>query len=674
MNSRVKKKTHLMVADRHQHFSLRKISVGLASVVLGTSLYLGMSASYSHVYADNITDTQTNSNLYYDELDDALTVANYLKETYKFYNANDTIQNELNDALKQAEIARANSNNQQEINSATERVEAATRALNGRASDKTALKSEIEIAETAHTLTTYINASKQVKENFDTILNSAEQQIQQEEISQKQLDSITESLRLAIASLDGRVTNKKDLVETIEFVNAIKDLEIYANSSIVAKTDLDTALEEAIAINEKNDATQAEVDEIVENLNNKVESLSNIQAQSLKEPKKVAIPFGHQTNLTSSEKESIIEAVKGANSNVDKVIVDAVGNVKVVFKDGSVANLSSNEVISNVDKELLDIAQVVANELKSTYKFYNAEDAKQETLLNLLAKAETILKGSEKDTASQANIDEVTSQLELATRSLDGTITNKKSLEDNILIAEAAQELDKYLNASEQIKNNFDKALKAAVVQRDNSNANQVEVDQVSQALNQAIESLNGQATDKKSLQELVTTVEAFETLGDVYDAASESERNQLNEALQHAIQTLDESSSQAEVNQSEKELETAFWTFGENISGSASDSEPKITDSKAETVKQDEKKIIPESELTQSISQLSEVKEIPKPKVEKEVLNNKMKIQKKQIVSESKVTNSKRLPQTGSFIQPLSLVGLLTMLIAMIGSKKRKQ
>lgn len=674
MNSRVKKKTHLMVADRHQHFSLRKISVGLASVVLGTSLYLGMSASYSHVYADNITDTQTNSNLYYDELDDALTVANYLKETYKFYNANDTIQNELNDALKQAEIARANSNNQQEINSATERVEAATRALNGRASDKTALKSEIEIAETAHTLTTYINASKQVKENFDTILNSAEQQIQQEEISQKQLDSITESLRLAIASLDGRVTNKKDLVETIEFVNAIKDLEIYANSSIVAKTDLDTALEEAIAINEKNDATQAEVDEIVENLNNKVESLSNIQAQSLKEPKKVAIPFGYQTNLTSSEKESIIEAVKGANSNVDKVIVDAVGNVKVVFKDGSVANLSSNEVISNVDKELLDIAQVVANELKSTYKFYNAEDAKQETLLNLLAKAETILKGSEKDTASQANIDEVTSQLELATRSLDGTITNKKSLEDNILIAEAAQELDKYLNASEQIKNNFDKALKAAVVQRDNSNANQVEVDQVSQALNQAIESLNGQATDKKSLQELVTTVEAFETLGDVYDAASESERNQLNEALQHAIQTLDESSSQAEVNQSEKELETAFWTFGENISGSASDSEPKITDSKAETVKQDEKKIIPESELTQSISQLSEVKEIPKPKVEKEVLNNKMKIQKKQIVSESKVTNSKRLPQTGSFIQPLSLVGLLTMLIAMIGSKKRKQ
>jgi hypothetical protein len=91
----------------------------------------------------------------------------------------------------------------------------------------------------------------------------------------------------------------------------------------------------------------------------------------------------------------------------------------------------------------------------------------------------------------------VTSQLELATRSLDRTITNKKTLEDNILIAEEAQDLDKYLNASEQIKNNFDKALKDAVVQRDNSDASQVNVDQVSQALNQAIESLDGQATDK---------------------------------------------------------------------------------------------------------------------------------------------------------------------------------
>lgn len=129
--------------------------------------------------------------------------------------------------------------------------------------------------------------------------------------------------------------------------------------------------------------------------------------------------------------------------------------------------------------------------------------------------------------------------------------------------------------------------------------------------------------------------------MGDVYDAASESERNQLNEALQHATQTLDESTSQAEVNQSEKELETAFWTFGENNYGSASNSEPKITDSKAETVKQDEKKIIPESELTQSISQLSKVKEISKPKVEKEALNDKMKIQKKQVISEGKV-NSK--------------------------------
>ncbi|MDT9629600.1 YSIRK-type signal peptide-containing protein [Lactobacillus mulieris] len=673
MNSGEKKKSYLMTADRQQHFSLRKINVGLASVVLGTSLYLGISASYSHVYADNITNTQTNSNLYHDELDDALTVANYLKETYKFYNANDAIQSELNDALKQAELARSNSNNQLEINSVTERLEAATRALNGRASDKTALKSEIEIAEAAHTLTTYINASKQVKENFDVVLNSAKKQSQQEEINQKQLDSITESLRLAIASLDGQVTNKKDLVETIEFVNAIKDLEIYTNSSIVAKTDLDTALEEAIVINERNDATQAEVDEMVENLNNKVESLSNIQAQSLKKPKKVAIPVGHQTNLTSSEKESIIVAVKIANSNVDKVIVDEVGNVKVVFTDGSVANLLSNEVISDVDKESLDVAQVVANELKSTYKFYNAEDAKQETLLNLLTKAEAILTGSEKDTASQASIDEVTNQLELATRSLDGTITNKKTLEDNILIAEAARDLDKYLNASEQIKNNFDKALKDAVVQRDNSDASQVNVDQVSQALNQAIESLDGQATDKKSLQELVTTVQAFETLGDVYDAASVNERNQLNEALQQATQTLDESSSQAEVDQSEKELETAFWALGENDSVPVSNSVSEITDSKAETVKQDEKEIISESELTQSVIQLSEVKEIPKPKVEKEIMNNKMKIQKKQIVSGSKVTNSKRLPQTGNLNQTLSLVGVLTMLIAMVGLKRRK-
>lgn len=393
----------------------------------------------------------------------------------------------------------------------------------------------------------------------------------------------------------------------------------------------------------------------------------------MKKPKKVAIPVGHQTNLTSSEKESIIVAVKIANSNVDKVIVDEVGNVKVVFTDGSVANLLSNEVISDVDKESLDVAQVVANELKSTYKFYNAEDAKQETLLNLLTKAEAILTGSEKDTASQASIDEVTNQLELATRSLDGTITNKKTLEDNILIAEAARDLDKYLNASEQIKNNFDKALKDAVVQRDNSDASQVNVDQVSQALNQAIESLDGQATDKKSLQELVTTVQAFETLGDVYDAASVNERNQLNEALQQATQTLDESSSQAEVDQSEKELETAFWALGENDSVPVSNSVSEITDSKAETVKQDEKEIISESELTQSVIQLSEVKEIPKPKVEKEIMNNKMKIQKKQIVSGSKVTNSKRLPQTGNLNQTLSLVGVLTMLIAMVGLKRRK-
>src|SRR5699024_187923 len=82
------------------------------------------------------------------------------------------------------------------------------------------------------------------------------------------------------------------------------------------------------------------------------------------------------------------------------------------------------------------------------------------------------------DSASQQDVDDAKSKLEDAKSKLDGDATKKTELQSAYDTDTAGNATDpKYYNASEEIKQKYDEALKAAKDVLDNGSATQKQVD-----------------------------------------------------------------------------------------------------------------------------------------------------------------------------------------------------
>ena len=91
-------------ADRRQHFAIRKLTVGAASVLLGTTLWLGTNASTAHAdVADGNTEPEAHeaSNT---QADNGTSTAEKVEASTVKYNNNTKVQNGVKDTLKENSV------------------------------------------------------------------------------------------------------------------------------------------------------------------------------------------------------------------------------------------------------------------------------------------------------------------------------------------------------------------------------------------------------------------------------------------------------------------------------------------------------------------------------------------------------------------------------------------
>ena len=240
--------------------------------------------------------------------DSALTNASTLVDTAKGTNADGTKVDNIKKALEQA-----------------------VQDLGGKTVDKSKLQTEIE---TAYELQgknnqgqddsskkknpKYENASEEKKNDFDNALHDAKQVYDQRDASQQSINDAESKLSKAIDALDGH--NKSDLNDAIKKANSKKSEIAYKNASKDKKSAFDRALNNAETIEKKAGASETEISDAKDKLDNAISALngtvdtSKLQAEVNKaDALKKSVQY---TNAVQDKKSAFDAALQQAESSL----------------------------------------------------------------------------------------------------------------------------------------------------------------------------------------------------------------------------------------------------------------------------------------------------------------------------------------------------------------------
>ena len=190
-----------------------------------------------------------------------------VKADDKYKNATDEKKQAYDDALAEAKRIDAKTDaTQAEVNKAKQDLANAAAALDGQPTDKDALKAEIAKDPTVKADSKYKNATDEKKEAYDKALEEAKKVDEKEDATQAEVNKAKQDLANAAAALDGQPTDKDALKAEIAKDPTVKADDKYKNATDEKKEAYDKALEEAKKVDEKEGASQAEVDKAKKDL------------------------------------------------------------------------------------------------------------------------------------------------------------------------------------------------------------------------------------------------------------------------------------------------------------------------------------------------------------------------------------------------------------------------
>ena len=190
-----------------------------------------------------------------------------VKADDKYKNATENSKKAYDDALAEAKRIDAKTEaTQAEVNKAKEDLANAAAALDGQPTDKDALKAEIAKDPTVKADSKYKNATDEKKEAYDKALEEAKKVDEKEDATQAEVNKAKQDLANAAAALDGQPTDKDALKAEIAKDPTVKADDKYKNATDEKKEAYDKALEEAKKVDEKEGASQAEVDKAKKDL------------------------------------------------------------------------------------------------------------------------------------------------------------------------------------------------------------------------------------------------------------------------------------------------------------------------------------------------------------------------------------------------------------------------
>ena len=483
---------------------------------------------------------------------------NTVKNSDKYKNATDAKKKAYDDALAAAKRIDAKSNaTVEEVKKAKEDLANAAAALDGQTTNKDALKAEIAKENDVKASAKYKNGSADKKQAYDDALAEAKRIDAKTDATQAEVNKAKQDLANAAAALDGQPTDKDALKAEIAKDPTVKADDKYKNATDEKKEAYDKALEEAKKVDEKEGASQAEVDKAKKDLEDAKNALDGQ-------------PTNKDDLQSEVNKENDVKGddkYKNATEDSKKAYDDALQKAKDVLADSNASQADVDKAKKDLedaagaldgqptDKDALKAEIAKDPTVKDDDKYKNATDEKKEAYDKALEEAKKV---DEKEGSTQAEVNKAKEDLANAAAALDGQATNKDALKAEIAKDPTVKADDKYKNATENSKKAYDDALAEAKRIDAKTDATQAEVNKAKKDLEDAAAALDGQATNKDALKAEIAkdpTVKA----DDKYKNATENSKKAYDDALAEAKRIdAKTDATQAEVNKAKEDLANA--------------------------------------------------------------------------------------------------------------------
>ena len=450
-----------------------------------------------------------------------------------------------------------------EVEKISKALEKAVKDLGGNTIDKSKLQDEIE---TAYELQgknkqgqddsskkkdpKYENASTEKKNDFDTALSEAKKVYDKTDASQQSISDAESKLSKAIDALDGH--DKTELSKAIKKANSKKSEIAYKNASKDKQSAFDRALNNAETIEKKAGASDTEISDAKDKLDNAINGLDGkVKTDELQTAVDNAKKLTGVTTSKSQDAYKYENASEAKKSAFDKALQQAESAIteaksvkstktpeqKQQAVDTALTQLTNAiNALDGNDKTQLVAKLAEAKGKKNDASYKNASAEKQDALNNAIDSAGSIVK---KAGATEKEISDATSALNNAVTGLDGH--DISALQEVVTSAESKKKTVAYMNAPDATKTVFDQALQAAqdILKNPQGKTEQTindaktKLETASSALNGTVDTSKLQAEVNKadSLKKSVQYTNAVQDKKSAYDTALTAAESALADA-----------------------------------------------------------------------------------------------------------------------------------------------
>ncbi len=471
------------------------------------------------------------------KLQDAINQASTVESSDNYTNADADLQKAYTDAISAGQTVLNKENvTQSEVDNALTTINNAKEALNGdakKAASKAALQKAVDEAPTVKSDdAAYYNGSAEAKTAYDDAISAGQTVLDNPNATATQITDALNAINTAKGNLKGEATDKAALQTAVDNSATVKESNNYTNADQTQKTAYDNAVTAAQTVLGKTNATQAEVNQALQDLetaNNNLNGDAKTEAAN-KAALEAAVKDAPNVRNTPAYYNGSEEAQTAYNSaiNAGQAVLDqanpSANDVKTALDAINAAKDNLKGKATNT--EALETALTNANNAKETGNYTNADQANQEALNNAIIAGQEILKNT---SATQAQVDSAAKAITDAISGLNGdtNLTNAKNA------------------ATEDIKKTLDTKTTEIT---DATNIDQATKDQLIADAKKAAEDANtaiNQATDPNAVNTAKT--EGITNINNVTVPSLDKAKEAANQAIDQALDTKTKEINNAE-------------------------------------------------------------------------------------------------------------------------------
>ena len=371
-----------------------------------------------------LTGKETNKT----ELQDAIDQASTVESSNNYINADSNLQKAYTDAISAGQTVLSNDNaTQTEVDNALTTINNAKDALNGdakKAASKEALQKAVAEAPTVKSDdAAYYNGSDEAKAAYDKAISAGQTVLDNSDATATQITDALNAINTAKGNLKGEATDKSVLQKVVDNSATVKESNNYTNADETQKTAYDNAVTAAQTVLDKTNATQAEVNQALQDLetaNNNLNGDAKTEAAN-KAALEAAVKDAPNVRNTPAYYNGSKEAQTAYNNaiNAGQAVLNETNPFASDVKNALDAINAAKDNLKGetTSTEALETALTNANNAKETGNYANADQANQEALNNAINAGQEILKNTN---ATQAEVDNAAKVITDAINGLNG--------------------------------------------------------------------------------------------------------------------------------------------------------------------------------------------------------------------------------------------------------------